>query len=80
MDIDINGDIINHKSKNLYTIITVDVVSKKKHVRSIDIGHNLLRIPEVDDARCSSHLWAYAHTSGIRKLPKLESSYTYTHA
>ena len=24
-------------------------------------------------------LWAYVQTSGIRKLPKLESSYTYTH-
>ena len=52
---------------------------KKKHVRSIGIGHSSLRIPEVNDARCSSHLWAYAQTSGIRKLLKLESSYTYKH-
>ena len=52
---------------------------KKKHVRSIGIGHSSFRIPEVDNARCSSHLWAYVQTSGIRRLPKLESSYTYTH-
>ena len=32
---------------------------KKKHVRSIGVGHSSFRIPEVDNARCSSHLWAY---------------------
>ena len=26
-----------------------------------------------------SHIWAYAYTYGIRKLPKLEFSYTYIH-
>ena len=50
---------------------------KKKHVRSKGIDHSSLRIPEVDDARSSSHLWAYAQKSGIQRLPKLESSYTY---
>ena len=34
---------------------------------------------EVADARCSSHIWAYTHTCGIRKAPKSESSYTYMH-
>ena len=52
------------------------LLSKKKHIRSIDIGHSSLRILEVADAGCSSHLWEYTQKSGKRKLPKLESSYT----